>query len=223
GIKTIASYTAVKTLAEVGDPSYYVEAAALRAVGTIAATVTSQEKSAIALLKTALENRSGWNEIVRSGAIGGLSQLKTSVAALDLILDYTELGVPQPLRLAAIRALGAISPGQAAPDVTRILDRLQLLARETFFLTQVAVCSALGQMETTRAIGILQSLADQTPDGRVRRLAEEAIQSVQRQAGSDKAVKQLREELEELKQANQELRSRLAALEAKTASTPNQS
>lgn len=223
GIKTIASYTAVKTLAEVGDPSYYVEAAALRAVGTIAATITSQEESAIALLKTALENRSGWNEVVRAGAIGGLSQLKTSAAALDVILDYTELGVPQPLRLAAIRALGAISSGQAAPDVTRILDRLQLLARETFFLTQVAVCSALGQMETTRAIGILHSLADQTPDGRVRRLAEEAIQSVQRYAGSDKAVKQLREELDELKQANQDLRSRLAALEAKTTATSSQS
>ena len=71
-------------------------------------------------------------------------------------------------------------------------------------------------METARAIGILRALADQTPDGRVRRIAEEAVQRVQKNVGSDKAVKQLREELDQLKQANQELRSRLENLEAKS-------
>jgi aminopeptidase N len=71
-------------------------------------------------------------------------------------------------------------------------------------------------METPRAIGILQALADQTPDGRVRRIAEEAVQKVQKNIGSDKAVKQLREELDQLKKENQELRSRLENLEAKT-------
>ena len=57
-------------------------------------------------------------------------------------------------------------------------------------------------METAKAIAILQSLADQTPDGRVRRIAEEAVQKVQKNAGSDKAVKQLRTELDQLKQEN---------------------
>ena len=70
-------------------------------------------------------------------------------------------------------------------------------------------------METAKAIAILQSLADQTPDGRVRRIAEEAVQKVQKNAGSDKAVKQLRTELDQLKQENQDLKSRLEALEAK--------
>lgn len=74
------------------------------------------------------------------------------------------------------------------------------------------------QMETPRAIGILQTLADQTPDGRVRRIAEEAVQKVQAQVGSDKAMKQLRDELDQLKQDNQELRSRLEMLEAKAES-----
>jgi len=71
-------------------------------------------------------------------------------------------------------------------------------------------------MEIARAIAILQSLAEQTPDGRVRRIAEEAVQKVQRNIGSDKAVKQLREEIDQLKQENQELRSRLENLEAKS-------
>jgi aminopeptidase N len=62
----------------------------------------------------------------------------------------------------------------------------------------------------------LHSLADQTPDGRVRRMAEEAIQRVQKNVGSDQAVKQLREELDQLKKENQELKSRMENLEAKS-------
>jgi aminopeptidase N len=83
-------------------------------------------------------------------------------------------------------------------------------------LTQVAVTNALGQMETAKAIPLLRSLVNQTPDGRVRRLADEAIHKVQKAAGSDQALKQLREELDQLKQENQELKSRLEALEAKS-------
>lgn len=217
-IKTQESYKALKPLVEKGDPSYYVEAAAVRAIGSIAASNLSEKPSdekALKLLKMVLEERAGWNEVVRSGAIAGLSQMKTSEAALNLILEYTAPGVPQALRLAAIRSLGAISSGQTNVNLERILDRLSELSRETFFLTQVAVSISLGQMETPKAIPILQALADQTPDGRVRRIAEEAVQRVQKHAGSDKAVKQLREEVDQLKKENQELKSRLEALEAK--------
>jgi PBS lyase HEAT-like repeat. len=166
-----------------------------------------------------LKERQGWNEVVRAGAIAALSQMKTSENALNLILEYTEPGIPQPLRLAAIRALGTVSTGQTPVNLERILDRLTELSRESFFLTQVSVVNALGQMETPKAIGILQSLADETPDGRVRRIAEEAVQRVQRNVGTDKAVKQLREELDQLKKENQELKSRLENLEAKAKGT----
>lgn len=216
-IKTVESYKAVKPLAEKGDPSYYTEAAAIRALGTLAGSslVSDKEEKTLKLLKSVLKERQGWNEVVRAGAIEALSQMKTSEAALDLILNYTELGVPQSLRLSAIRALGTISTGQANVNLERILDRLKELSRESFFLTQVAVVNALRQMETPKAIAILNALAEQTPDGRVRRIAEEAVQQVQKNVGSDKAVKQLREELDQLKQENQELKSRLEALEAK--------
>jgi aminopeptidase N len=111
-IKTHGTYKALKPLVEKGDASYYVEAAAIRALGGIAATNLDEkpkEDKLLKLLKSVLEKRAGWNEVVRSGAIAGLSQLKTSVAALDLIMEYTKLGVPQALRLSAIRALGSIS------------------------------------------------------------------------------------------------------------------
>jgi aminopeptidase N len=50
----------------------------------------------------------------------------------------------------------------------------------------------------------------------VRRLAEEAIAKVQKNLGSDKAIKELREEIDQIKQENQDLQSRLAKLEAQT-------
>ncbi|PPS42752.1 M1 family metallopeptidase [Chroococcidiopsis sp. TS-821] len=218
-IKTHQSYKAVKPFVENGDPSYYVEASAMKAIGTIAGgTIDTKpkEEKVVKLLKSVLEQRAGWNEVVRSGAIAGLSQMKTAETALDLILEYTKLGVPQALRLSAIRSLGTISTGLNPVNLERVLQQLAELSRESFFLTQVAVVSALGQMETSKAIGILQSLANQTPDGRVRRMAEEAVSRVQSAVGSDQSVKQLREEVDALKQQNQELRSRLENLEAKS-------
>ncbi|NCR20445.1 MAG: M1 family metallopeptidase [Microcystis aeruginosa L111-01] len=215
-IKTLDSYHALKSLLEAGDASYYVEAAAARGLGSMAVgQLQNKEGEIIDLLNHILQLRKGWNEVVRAGAIGGLSQLKTSPAALESILTYTALGTPQPLRLGAIRALGAISSGQTTDKLTVILERLETIAKETFFLTQVAVCNALGQIENAKAIVILQALSDRTPDGRVRRVAEEAVQKVQKKLGSEKAIQEIREELEKMKQENQELKSRLTKLEAK--------
>lgn len=216
--KTQASYKALKQVAEKGDPSYYAEAIALRSLASVAANPIdgkAKDDKVLKLLKSVLETRAGWNEVVRSGAIGALSRLKNTPAALDLILDYTTPGTPQPLRLNAIRALGSIANSQSSDQLDRILERLTALADESFFLTQVAVVHALGQMETTRAVGILQSLSDRTPDGRVRRIAEEAIKRVYKRAGGNQAVKKLQEELDQIKKDNQDLRSRLEHLEAK--------
>ena len=216
-IKTTQSYDALKQLLEKGDASYYVEASAASALGKmVSANLKDKEDEVLQLLTNVLRERAGWNEVVRSGAIAGLSQMKSSPVALEVILEYTTPSVPQPLRLSAIRALGTISTGQTPSNTEWILEQLEELSGETFFLTQVAVASALGQMETAKAIGVLRSLSEQTPDGRVRRLAEEAIQKVQKNVGSDQAVKQLREELDQLKRENQELKSRMENLEAKS-------
>jgi aminopeptidase N len=214
--KTPTSYNLLKDFLIQGDPSYYTEAAAARCLGSIVnGTIKDKQEDAIAVLKQILTERSGWNETVRAGAIGGLSQMKTNAIAAETILEYTRLGIPQPLRLSAIRAIGAISVGQTPEGIESILGALEALSRESFFLTQVAVVAALGQMQTPKAIGILSDLAEQTPDGRVRRSAQEAIKKVQKNLGSDKAIKELREELDKIKEDNQDLKSRLAKLEAK--------
>jgi aminopeptidase N len=218
-IKTAESYKVVRGLLQKGDPSYYVEATASRVIGAIASANLEEkpkEEKVLKQLKGILEEKAGWNEVLRSGAIAGLAEFKTSEAALNLLIEYTKIGIPQPLRLATIRALGKISVGQSPVNLERILEKLAELAKETFFLTQVAVAAALGQMETPKAVGILRSLAEQTADGRVRRYAEEEISKVQKNIGSEKTLRQLREDFDQLKQQNQDLRSRLENLEAKS-------
>jgi aminopeptidase N len=216
-IQTPTTYRAVKALAEAGDPSYVTEAAAIASLGIFASSqlADAPESEILAILQQVLETRSGWNEVVRIGALQALSRMTTSATALDLLLPYTIAGIPQPLRLAAIRALGPISVGQAAPQVDRILTCLRELSRESFFFTQAALITALKQMETVKAIPILQDLLQQSSDGRIRRSAEEAIGSLQKKVGTHPAVQQLREDLDQLKRENQALKSRLANLEAK--------
>jgi aminopeptidase N len=215
-LKTLDSYQAIHRLTSSGDPSYYVEAAAATALGSLVATPTlqPQRSAVIELLSQILDTRSGWNEVVRGGAIGGLSKLTDNPEAVQLVLKYTAAGTPQPLRLSAIRALGPLSANQTPADRAQILDRLKELARESFFLTQVATVTALGQMTDINAISVLQSLATSSPDGRVKRMATEAVGKVQKKAGTDPALQQLRQELEELQKSNRELKSRLEAIEA---------
>jgi aminopeptidase N len=87
--------------------------------------------------------------------------------------------------------------------------------REPAFFTQTAVISSLESMTTPAAIGMLHELTSQAADGRVRRMCEEAIREVQDNIGTEPAIKQLRDELDQMKQDNQELRSRLTLLEVK--------
>ena len=210
-----AVYDKIANYLKDGDPSYYTEAAAARSLGgMVSGNLKTKQSEAISLLHKVLETKQGWNEVVRGGAIAGLSKMKTSTEAADLILEYTKPGIPQALRLAAIRSLGAISTGQPPEKLGEILEQLEAISGESFFLTQVAVVGALSQMETAQAITILNELAAQTPDGRVRRRAEEAVSKVQKNLGADKAVKELRQEIDKLKETNRDLISRLAKLEA---------
>jgi aminopeptidase N len=84
-IKTQESYKALKPLVDKGDASYYVEAAAANAIAGIGAAhldeKPKQEKKVLKLLHWVLKEKAGWNEVVRTGAIAGLSQLKTSPEA----------------------------------------------------------------------------------------------------------------------------------------------
>jgi len=79
----------------------------------------------------------------------------------------------------------------------------------------MAIISGLSQIEDSQAINLLSTLAESTPDGRVKRRAEEAINQVRGKLGKDKNLEDLRQAVDKLKEENQDLKSRLAKLEAK--------
>lgn len=217
--KTLRSYKALKAIAEKGDPAYSVEAAALCALGGLATTDLGdgpKEKALLKLFKSVLQERSGWNEVVRRGAIAALAQMTPSAAALDLILEYTGPATPPPLRAAAVQALGKISIGQSPSNLARILEQLGEASRETDLILRLSLISALGAMEPPQALGLLRSLAEQSLDSRVQRRAEETIDQVQKKRGPTQAVAELREAIDQLKKDNQALKSRLENLEAKS-------
>lgn len=219
--KSAAAYDLLKPIAKHGDPSYSVEAAALKAIGVIAAAKPQPKPSPEKVLKqlrNALETRQGWNEVVRCGAIAGVGQLKELPEAVALVLSYTATTVPQPLRLAAIRTLGAMGD-RHHPQLRQILERLEQISHETFFLTQMSVVQALSQIDHPRALQILQTMGDRAHDGRIKRLVDESINKVQKAIGTDERLKTLEATLNELQKENQALKSRLEQLEAQHKST----
>jgi aminopeptidase N len=153
--------------------------------------------------------------MIRSGAIGALSQFKSSEEALELILKYTEPGVPQALRLAAIRALGTISTGQSKPNVERILDRLDTIASESFFLTQVSAVLALGAMEAPEPWAFCNPWRITPPMGGSVVGPRRRCKRCRKPLAKTRRWKSCKQEIDELKQSNQELKSRLENLEAK--------
>ncbi len=220
--KTQESLDLIKPFLKKGDPSYNVEAAAATHIGELAQALSSDRpaEGVFNLLKLTLEvkpreEKAGWNEVVRSGAISGLAKLKDSDEALNMVIAYTQAGVSYNLRLAAIRALGSMGKAQTKPKIAQILNRLEILAKESLFRTQAAVVIALGQVESQGAISLLQTLSEQASDGRIKRMATEAGQRVQKAIGKDEGLKQLREEFDQLKKENQTLKSRLEVIEAK--------
>lgn len=225
GFKSAKAYELLKPIAKHGDPSYSVEAAALKGIGVIAAAKPQPKpkpEKVLKRLRKALETRQGWNEVVRCGAIAGVGQLKDLPEAVNLVLDYTAMDVPQPLRLAAIRTLGTIGD-RHHPQLSQILERLEQLSHETFFFTQMAVVQALSQIDHPRVLGLLQQVGDRTTDGRIKRFVDESIAKVQKAIGSDDRLKTLETTLSELQKENQTLKSRLEELAARTQATNQES
>jgi aminopeptidase N len=211
------AYQRLKAIVKQGDPSYYVEAAALKGIGALAGSGLNAKPNPAKVLKhlqKALAKSPGWNEIIRIGALEGVSQLQQEPAVLEIIVSFTTPATPQPLRMAAIRALGNWGSTQGSALQTQILGILETLATESGFFTQMAVVHALKQIAHPQSITTLQSLEQRALDGRVKRWAAEAIIQVQKTLDPTQKLQTLQTELDQLRQEQYKLNSRLASLEA---------
>ncbi len=195
---------ALAALALGDEPSYYARGAAARALGRM------RSGRARAVCEALLE-RESWGEALRTRALSGLGATRDP-EVLELLLRWTEPSVKPRARAAAAGALGQLADEVEAARRPAV-DRLIELAEGGSFRVVLAAVAALGRVRDPRAVPVLRRLHASAGDGRVARMAYEALADVRAGRSGEQALSGLRRSLEELEREQGRLRDRLARLE----------
>jgi len=147
------------------EPSYFAQTNGLRALAAMG------HPNAENILKEHLKTNS-WNQIIRIAALEGFAELK-SPSTLAVLLEHTKKGQHQRVRISAIRCLGEMGVGH-----TEIQGRLLELTGDDFLLVRLAAVRALHQSGDERAVPTLKKLTEGNWDGRLKRLAQEAVDKI---------------------------------------------
>jgi aminopeptidase N len=194
-----------------GEPSYFVEAAALTALGQ------TRTPGAFETLTPMLE-RSSWNETIRGATFAGLGELGDPRGAEDMASWLLDLSKPMDARAVAATGLGTlartklIDPGAAQ---TRAVNALIAALDDPWELTQMMAISALGDWGDARAIPALERVISTTTEDRVVRMCRQVILRIQRGRSGEEETRTLRTDLEQARQETRTLRERLETLEAR--------
>ncbi len=180
------------------DASYLVEAEAARALGS------TRQASGFDTLIDVLD-RPSWADVVRSGAIDGLANLRDE-RAVPHVVARTRYGYPTRGRRAAISALPKLASDRKARET------LEDLLEEKDPYLRVDVVRAIGDLGDSKARGALTRQLDRDLDGRVRRRIREALRDLG--GASRREADRLREELDALRAEHGDLKGRLGKLEA---------
>jgi HEAT repeat protein len=187
-----------------GDPSNYVEGAAGVVLGRLRA-------DAAVVANTKLLGRPSWGDSLSSRGLQGLGHTRDA-SVLPTLLAWTTDTHGNRARAAACGALANLA--DAVPDTrAAAVERLAELALLGPFRVQLAAVSGLGRIRDARALPALRRLVDGAGDGRVRRMAYEALREVQDGRDSDATLQGLRDDLESLRKTQAGLRERLHKLE----------
>lgn len=195
--KTEASAKALRKLA-LGDASYLVEADAARALGN------TRQTSAFETLLDVLD-RPAWGDVVRAGALDGLSALRDE-RAVPHVLARTRYGISTRGRRAAVLALSKLASDRKSREA------LEELLDDADPHLRADVVRALLELGDTKSRGALEHRLQVEHDGRVRRKLREALRDLG--AGSRQERERLRDDLDKLQRDHAELAAKVAKLEA---------
>ena len=185
------------------DPSYFVRAAALGALGK------TRDPRAFPVLAAALRERT-WNGTVEAGAARGLAEL-ADPRGVDALLEAIRLGRDEGLRRATAGAL-ARAGELLYPERARIVDAILQLLDDPMFLVQLAAIGAAEALGDERALPALERLASTGFDGRVRRDAAEAAIRIREAQKVPPQVSALRSDLDTLREEQRTLQEKIEAL-----------
>ena len=197
-------YTALTALALEGHPSIHVEGEAARVLGVLRAPQARE-------VCEALLERESWAELLRARALQGLGATRDE-AVLPVLLGWLDPERPVRARIAACSALGHLA--DEVPD-TRLaaIDILCRLATAGRFRLRLAAVSALGRIRDVRGAGVLRQIHQTDTDGRMRRMAYEALKKINTGRSGEEALSGIRGDLEKLQAEHRALVDRLVKVE----------
>ncbi len=192
---------AAKALTELLDEeqSYLVAADAARSLGR------TRQPGALETLK-AIVDQPSWADVIRAGALDGMAALRDD-SALEPVAKRTRYGIPTRGRRAAVHALASLGDGK------KTREQLEELLEDKDPHFKMDVVSAITTLGDSKSRPALRRALERELDGRVSRRIREALRELG--DGQSQERKRLNDELESVRDELNELKSRLAKLEAR--------
>ena len=203
---------AIRTIVHKGDPSYYVEGAAIGTYAKLGAD------DAVDVLTSTL-SRDSRNEVIRSAALRGLGATGDTKAA-TILAKWTNPGKARLARPSAIRALATLTKETYVDDTTTrlIVDTLMECLADTGSRVRRAAVFALGNMQdpskAKAALPALRSLMANNSDERSKPRIEKTIKAIESGEPAQIQLADLRSDLEDAQERNDELSDRIEKIEA---------
>ncbi|RIK68788.1 MAG: hypothetical protein DCC65_01255 [Planctomycetota bacterium] len=201
---------ALFALVRKGDPSYRVEAEAIRAWADVCAGNPTDEL-------TKLLSRDSDQEIIRSAVLESLGA-HGGKAVLDTLLDWMKPGRPIACRAAAVTAAASLLESGELGDTARerTTDAIAACLRKTTRRLQGAALRALEQLgpDAKDALPEIDRLA-RTGQLRTRAAARRAAETIRSASPAARQPDEIAKRLSKLERENESLRERIEELEAK--------
>jgi aminopeptidase N len=186
-----------------GDASYFVQAAALHALGK------TRDARAFDILASAVRT-SSWNGTVESGAARGLGEL-ADPRATGLLTDASTAGRDESPRRAALAALART--GELLESERRAaIEAIGVCLDDPMFLVQQSAIVATETLPDKRFLPILDRLSQSGFDGRIRRDAAEAAIRIRESEKVPSQVTRLRMDLDALREEQRKLQEKIETL-----------
>jgi aminopeptidase N len=204
-----AAGSALATIVERGDASYFVEAEACLALGK------TRTARAGELLRAA-STRESFTDVIRQHAFRGLAEARDD-GAIALLTEGTRWGRITQGRRAATGALAVLVRGRRDREARDVRERIELLLGDRDFRVQAAAIEALAVIGDPAAVPALRRMIERELDGRLRRRGKEVARDLAEGAPLAEDVKRLRDEVGELRALTGTLRERLDLMDSKAA------
>lgn len=206
------SAEALRTLLDKGDISYRVEYAAAQALGR-----THLDENTAFLIK--LLERPSWMYFVHNGIMDGLGA-SGDEQVIDVIGRYLLDEHSHPmLRLAAASGLAAVGRHRALYNEEAIQRAATAAAtaveHDYWPWARLRVARALAELGEKRAISALERAISRELDDGALRNERVAVHKLREGGKRDEQMKQLRKDLDEVREENRKLKEQLASLEAR--------